>query len=185
VPGSTSTFAIPFPCVGDAIDPAQFASYSFGVEAALGTVWADATSALQPPAVSVKNTLGQNIATGVTATLNYNIVNYDRGGFFTAAAPTILTIPSAGSYFLSSSSSVNLTGNVTSVRWAFLRGGVEIAYWETQSDGVFSTSSGVGLNVLAVGMTAGEQITMNVLYTGATATLNFFGRITATRLAIP
>lgn len=185
MPGSTNIFAIPFPCVGDAINSDQFASYSLGVEAALGTVWTDANNALQPPAVSVFNSAGQVIATGVTTAIAENSVNYDRGGFFNLAAPTILTIPSSGSYFLASTSTVNLTGNVTSVRWAFLRNGAEVAYWESQNTGAIIPVAALTLNVFLPALVAGDQITLNALYTGTQPTLSFFGRVNVTRLAIP
>jgi hypothetical protein len=185
MPGSTDVFGIPFPCLGDAINSDQFASYAMGVEGALNTVWADANSALKPPAVSVFQSGTQNVATGVTTALAYNQVNYDRGGFFTLATPTILTIPSNGSYFLASTSSVNLTGNVTSVRWAFLRNGAEVAYWESQSTGALTPAPSETVNVLLPALVAGDQITMNVLYTGTQPTLAFFGRVNVTRLAIP
>ena len=184
MPGTTTNFGIPFPCEGELPTVAGLANYATGVESALSTVWADATNALQPPAVSVRNTAGQSIATGVTTTLTYNNEFYDRGGMWTPGSPTIITIPSAGSYFVASTSTVNVTGAVTSVRWAILRNGTELAYWESQNTGVLIPTSTLAVSVLAVACIPGDQITLTALYTGAAGPLNFFGHINVTRLSI-
>lgn len=184
MPDVTDTFAIPFPCEGEVVTVPTITSYALGVEAALTTVWADATAATEPPAAAVTNNSGQTLATGVTSILTFTSEFYDRGGFWTIASPTLLTIPSAGSYFIASTSSVNLTGNVTSVRWAILRNAVEIAYWESQNTGVFIPASGLGVSVLAVACNPGDQITTTALYTGTQPTLSFFNRVNITKLSI-
>lgn len=185
MPEASTTFGIPYPCEGELVTVAGMSSYALGVESALTTVWADATLATQPPAVSVFNGSGQVVATGVTATLTHTTVNYDRGGFFNIATPTILTIPANGTYFAASTSSGNVTGNVTSVRFAILRNGAEVAYWESQATGALTPSNSLTVNVMLPACVAGDQITFTTLYTGTQPTLSFFSRVNVTRLAIP
>ena len=184
MPGTTTTFGIPFPCEGDLPTIPALTSYAMGVEAALSTVWTDANDALQPPAVAVQNTASQSIVAGATTTLTYNSEFYDRGNMWNAGSPTIVTIPTAGSYFIASTGAGNLAGNVTSVRWAILRNGVELAYWENQNTGALIPVSSLDVSVLAVACVPGDQITTTILYTGAATPLNFFGRLNVTRLSI-
>jgi hypothetical protein len=186
MPGFTNTYAIEYPCLGDIIDPGAFLRNGSSTEAALATAFANADLATQPPAVEALNTtVGDSVLTGVTTALSFTSVLYDRGGFWPGVPSTILTIPSNGSYFLASTSSANVTGNVTSIRWAFLRNGVEVSYWENQNTGVFTPVAELSPAVMIPACVAGDQITFNVLYTGTQPNLSFFGRVNITRLAIP
>ena len=181
----TEVFGIPFPCEPETITLADLQDYSIGIETALSTVWANADLATQPPAAAVRNAASQSIATGVTTTLTYNTVVYDRSTMFNIGSPTLLTVQVAGTYLETSQHSGDLSGNVTSVRYAVLRAGAEVAYRESQNTGALVPASTFSVSVLMPLMAVGETITSTVLYTGTQPTLNFFGRLTATRLALP
>jgi hypothetical protein len=184
MPGVTDNFAIPFPCEQE-LTSNVFQAYATGAEAALSTVAADATSATSPPAVGLQFSSGTVAATGVTTAISYGVINWDTVGMFTLASPTIVTIQRAGTYLVTSNTTGNLTGNITPIRYAVLRGGTEVAYRESQNTGAIIPSSMFSVSVLMPFMTVGEQITTNVLYTGAQPTLSFFGRLTVTRVALP
>jgi hypothetical protein len=171
MPGSTS-LGITFPCETEAITMAAIQSNASTIEAAIATVDTVATAAIQPPAAYVRVAAGFGLTAGASAPVAFDTERYDRGGFWTIASPTLLTLPTNGSY-LATARLARLTnaGNFFSLRGAILVAGVERGYQRIEHatltvDGPFEVVAFIP------SATAGQTVTVNALYTGtATATI--------------
>lgn len=70
MPGTTTRFAIPFPCLGDIVTGSEFGAWTAGVESALAQVDALESQALHRPAASMTfpnaTSFTVNVATNIT-----------------------------------------------------------------------------------------------------------------------
>lgn len=70
MPGTTTRFAIPYPCLGDVIDPNAFANWTLGLESAMSQVDAIEALALHKPMASITfpnaTSFTVNVATNIT-----------------------------------------------------------------------------------------------------------------------
>lgn len=170
MPEATDNFAIQYPCEGTAITCADFTNFASSSDAALSTVWTNATAALEPPAARVVNdNVPQNLTAGVTATVSYELEVYDTANFWNSATPTIFTLPVNGTYLISFKMiRGSLPTTLTSFRQAILLGGVEVAWAKDQY-----ALGGPAVNQTIVHMipsaTAGQQVTTTLLFTGSGA----------------
>lgn len=185
MPQDTPTFAITTPCVGEAITLASFQTYANDVEVALNTVSALADDALNPPAVSITNDASQAFAVGVTTTATFQVEFYDRENMWDVGSPTIITIPENGTYLANVVvQTTSAPFPYTSIRVAILSAGTEVAFHESQQQGALEPSRYLTISAFLPALTAGTQLTTQLLYTG---TGNAFPNVgfNVVKLAIP
>lgn len=183
MPASTP-LGIIYPCGGDTIDCDVFAGYANSTQAALTDTDDLVADALGPPAVLVRQFLSQTIPVGVATPLAYALEGYDTSDMFTLAAPTIFTVTQPGTYLVNLIADWgSFAGTFTSARAAILRNGVEYAFLKSDAGTVAGTANDpLFVTTMLAGMTAGEQISSSVLYTG-TLTATVFATFSATRIS--
>lgn len=164
---STSNFAIQYPCGYETVTCDDFANFATSSDAALSTVWNNATAAIRPPVVKAVNDHSpQTINAGVTATATFDTEVYDTAGFYSLATPTIFTIPVDGSYLITYKTvRGGLPTTLTSFRQAILLAGAEVAYCKDQYVNA-ETASTQSIVHMIPSVTAGQQITGTMLFTG-------------------
>lgn len=179
MPGTTS-LGVSYPCAGEAITLATLQGFSNSVESALVATNTIATDALYPDAVRLY-TLNQTLTANVTAAASWFAAEYDRGGLWNPGSPTIVTIQSPGTYMIGAEVDISSPPTLTAMRMAILVNGVEKAVEKSQSNTSPWISGELHVTYLAPVLTAGTQITVNLLYTG-TGTDNSNSNLTVTQV---
>lgn len=90
MPGFTPTFAIEYPCAGETIDPTVFQTFADDVEAALATVDALNTAALQRPRSAIRDS-STFCAVGVFTPLTFDTTDFAVGVTAGAGGFTLVT----------------------------------------------------------------------------------------------
>lgn len=164
MPATTST-GIVYPCGGENITCAAMENYAVSLQTSINATQALVTSALQPPRVMAtrRSPNPQLVAAGATTLYSFTEEQYDTASMWTLASPTLVTIPSSGTYLASLQSNVfNFPTTFTSLRLAILLNGVEIAFQKHDEE----ASSNFFVSAMPISLVAGNQLTANVLFTG-------------------
>jgi len=165
MPYTSPAFGITVPCVTEAVNPSNFELLARGTEAAISTVDASATTALLRPAVLLRNTAGTPFTVGVPVVVSFNTEDVDTNGMWTAAAPTIVTINTAGTYLVTVVCSTNLSNN-TSHKCEILLNGNPISSFKS-GPGFAGTSPPTPIPVeILQRFAVADQITVRVTITG-------------------
>lgn len=176
----TPIYGITYPCVGDVIDPADFATFAADVEAALVAVDAEATAVLQAP--YARCNVVSATAQGVQTTLALTTFN-SRGIGVNPGAGT-LTVPTAGLYFVSLVlQNVNQNPTMTSRQVTLRRNGVDIYLHKQSTDGTLFPNIQVSGPIPCA---AAAVLTATSLWTSSGVALNSeVGSFSAVLLATP
>ena len=162
----TTSLGIEFPCETDGVDPTDFAAYALSVESALSATFAQTVPLLQRDYVQAF--CSTSAAVGATTTMSWTAppaVN-NPNGMFNAGSPTLFTLSSSGSYLVTLR--VSLGGGPTtgtSYRAAVLLAGAEQIWAKWPGDGT-NTLPLFQISGHLIGATAGQQVTVTVLWTG-------------------
>lgn len=104
MPGTTPRFAIPYPCLGDAIDASAFSAWTNGIEAAMVQVDALEAQALHRPAASVTFPNALSMPQGVATTVTFGTELFDTDNMVDLAANNDrITIRTTGVYMVEAS----------------------------------------------------------------------------------
>lgn len=154
------------PCLTETISPDVFAAFATAVEADLSAVDAVARKALLRPAAVVRNTAGTAYTAGVALIPPFQVEVLDTDNMFTLAAPTILTVNTAGTYLITLESSTNLAAANTSHKAEILINGVSVA----QSKGGTAIAGAQPPNPLDVAVLAPLLVAANTISCRITVT---------------
>jgi len=172
----TTSLGITYPCSTDLINLATLQSFANSTDTAINSANQLGNLARLANFARVRNVLGQTFAVAVSTPTTYDTEAFDRGGFFTSGAPTLLTLPANGTYLYTTHVVVQSNpATYTSLRLAVLVNGVEFAYHKEQCNTSPNVSRDFGLSVLLPARVAGDVVTLNQLFTGAgngTTTMN-------------
>jgi hypothetical protein len=163
----TTSLGISYPCLTPVVNPDDFAAYALSVDTALSGTFAQTVPLLHRDFVSTFSQ-APTVAVNVSTTLQWvtpAAIN-NPNGMFNAGAPTLFTLQSAGSYLVTVK--VSTLGSITtgtSLRGAVLLSGVEQIWAKWPSDGSTSQAQ-FNISGHLVGATAGQTVTVNLLWTG-------------------
>lgn len=166
MPEDTEVFDITYPCVADDITLTSFATYAADVEAALVEVNAEATKALVRPAAIVDQTAGTAYTAGVSVVPSFNTEILDTDNMFTLAAPTILTVNTAGTYLINFECSTNMISTNTAHRGEILINGSPVASTETGPGGAGQQPPNPIAVSMLVQLAVGNTISVRVTIQG-------------------
>lgn len=158
---------IPVPCLSDVVTTSVWSSFALAVEGDLAAVGTVATRALLRPAAVVQNTTGTAYTAGVAVIPSFQSEILDTDNMFTLAAPTVLTVNTAGTYLITLESSTNLASANTSHKAEILINGASVA----QSKGGSAITGNQPPNPLDVAVLApllvvGNTISCRITVTG-------------------
>lgn len=158
--------SITVPCMGEPITVASFSTFALGVEATLSPISALVTKALLRPAAVISST-GVAYTAGVFLTPSYATEILDTDNMFTLAAPTILTIQTAGTYLATLNSSSNLAATNTSHRAEILVNGVVMSFTKSGS-GITGNQppNPLSQQILLPTLSVGDTISTRILISG-------------------
>jgi hypothetical protein len=120
-------------------------------------------------ALAVK-TATQAIAASVTTPISYDAVGYDTRGFWSAGAPTRLTVP-AGVTRVIVSASTRFTGGTGSYQTVIRRNGVEVNGIASQSMASGFTAGHINMSTAVLSVTAGDWFEV-LAFTSAARTID-------------
>lgn len=107
MPATTPVFGITYPCSGDTIDPAVFATFANTLDAALQSGTDTVATALNRPNVQVSATTNQSIVLATDTTLNFDTERYDNDSMGAGGLITTLNVNTTGVYLLSATAILN------------------------------------------------------------------------------
>lgn len=176
---STPTFAIPYPCSGDTIDPAVIGDWADGIDAALATVSEEADLALNRPSLHAHLTSpGQSYATGAAANFTFTEVDFSHEIGFVLPTTTF-TLTRAGVYAITAQASHGSTLATTITRWQIIlnvgasRSSRNLQFGPTASSQTPLETEGLFL------CPAGTAVTVNFLWIGTGGPINVYGSLWA------
>jgi hypothetical protein len=112
VGSQTPIFALRYPYQSENVDPAHFKNLADDIDAALDLIDTRAGLVLNKPALNMEqSTDATGVASGATAIITWDTVDYNPNGWWNAGAPTLIALP-AGIYMVAVSLS-NLSGTAT------------------------------------------------------------------------
>ena len=164
MPGSSVTYAIPFPCEGETINSATFLSFSTAVEAAIASVDALENLTLLRPSAMVANSVTQNVAVGVSTTCVYDTELWDTNNMANVVVNNDrLTIVTNGVYMVDGGvNTIFSPTTVTSNAVLLTKNGT--AFAENKADSSNPTYPVHALSIIPC--VAGDILRMNYLWTG-------------------
>jgi hypothetical protein len=167
MPDSDGTFGITVPCETEAVTLAALQEFSYDQEAAIATVDVAATKARVRPAVAVRGFPGTAYTAGVAVVQSYGTIGFDNNNMFSLATPTVITIRTAGTYFLVGVPTANMASTNTSLKGELLINGVLAAQSKDASGiaGVLPPNPG-NVSVLAPNMIVGDTVSLRITVTG-------------------
>lgn len=168
----TDYISMTIPCETDPISLSAMNTFAQQADAGLATVEALADRVTHRPFVSAQAGGPSGIANAVVTTLVWNTPGaaFNAYGMFNPATPTVFTLSENGSYAITFWVANNTATTITSVRAAILVAGVEIA-WQRWA-GATNAGPEFEISGIAVGATAGQQVTFQKVFTG-TGTTNY------------
>lgn len=158
---STPVYGIVFPCEGDPITVATFATFATTVEAALATVEAVETQALFPPSASVR--ISQAGIAAATPTDCVYVEEYWDNAAIATVATAILTVPVTGMYLVAATVGVSGFATISSLKTAVTVNAVEqlaMKYVPTGGTPVGAIPQGL------LRLAAADQVRCRVTWTG-------------------
>jgi hypothetical protein len=165
MPGVTDRFSIPFPCQGDAINPAVFATWTNGIESAMAQVDTMRGLALHRPAASVTFPNALSLPQGVATNVTFGSELFDTDNMVDLAANNDrITIRTAGVYMVEANLCLQQgpVTTYTSGRNAVTVNGTVSLARKHDDISVASTISGILATVLA----PGDILRLQYLWTG-------------------
>jgi hypothetical protein len=104
MPGATPRFAIPYPCLGDAINATAFSAWTTGIESAMAQVDAAETLALHRPAASMTFPNATSLPVGVATNITYGTELFDTDNMIDLGSNNDrITIRTGGLYMVEAS----------------------------------------------------------------------------------
>lgn len=181
---STPVFAIPYPCSGDTIDAGVIQDWAEGIDAAVSSVDAVATAALNRPSLYAQSpATGQAYATGVAADISFSTVTFARGSYTYTLPTTTFIINTPGIYRMSGQVSMMSSLVATTTRWRVeLRAGTQLASRLVN----FGDLAAVVMPLVAEGLfivTAGTVVTLNLQWIGTGGPATAFGTLSMNKIA--
>lgn len=179
MPYSSPNFGITAPCLGELITATALQSHVLTTEAALVTVNATATKARVRPTVTVTGSSAYTAGVAVIPPFTAEIADTDS--MFDLATPTVLTVRTNGSYWITFRCSSNLASTNTSHKGEILVNGSPIASMK-QGMGVVGTNgpaNPLGIHAFAPLLVVGNTISVRVTVTGV-GNANTFPQVSAT-----
>lgn|SRR5574341_1494169 len=186
MPASTP-LGIIYPCASDTLDPDAFQNYAETTQDAISATQVLADAALFPPAVQPRRSIDvQNFNAGITTALSWEFEAYDTDPaslLFVAPGSTV-TIQQNGTYLVGIWTRVSQQpADMTSTRVAILVNGVEFSANKGDSGATLGTTNTESYTAtLAPGLTAGNTITVNYLYTGAASPIGITSTLSVVRI---
>lgn len=168
----TDVFGIPYPCLGEVIDPVAFNAYSAAVEAALAVVDVSATRALLPPGAAVG--LSQAVAVGVATNCTYITEYWDDVTNMATVGTTSLTAPANGVYLATANISISGFTTLTSLKAGITVNGIELyagknaggasSPWTVPAEGELRLTGGDAVRVQATWTGTGGPATVTGVF---------------------
>lgn len=167
----TPEFAIPYPCEGAAIAPADFSAFAFGVEAAITAVSAQATNVLTRTSAYVAWTTNPAFAVETTVTFSTSAVHSSNVTVNTGAGT--MTIITPGAYLVTFTEISNQSSlTITSQRLSIAVNTVNQYIKKFQGTNPASATPMGGSTEGVVFLNSGDVVTYKYLWTGTGALLN-------------
>lgn len=186
MPASTPNFAITYPCSGDTIDAAAFATYAETTQDALDVVQNLIDTVPFPPAVMVRRSdTDQVVGFGVATVISFDVEVYDRGAMFSPGLPTLVVLPSNGTYIVSWQIElfVEPVTTFTSMRAGINVNGVELAAKESDAGSTGRPATTLTTALLIPAGTVGTPITGTALITGSGGAPSVTAMMTVTKVS--
>lgn len=186
MPGFTPNFAIQYPCAGETINPTVFQAFADDVEAALATVDAAATAALNRPSAAIRDS-GTSIPFGAMAALSFDSTDFTTPASISVGA-TGFTVLEPGVYMVTlEAGSDTVPTTVTSWSAEILVAGTVIWRRKLSQPGAPSTppapfSDDLNLAGLAV-VTAGQLVSFQWGWTGTGINMAVTARATINKIS--
>ncbi len=165
MPGTTSRFAIPYPCLSDPIDASAFAAWTNGIEAAMAQVDATEAQALHRPAASVTFPNALSLPVGVATNVTFGTELFDTDNMVDLGSNNDrITIRTQGVYMVEASICLSqgpLTTYTSGRNAVTLNGNVALA---RKHDDISVASSISG--ILPAVLVPGDILRLQYLWTG-------------------
>jgi hypothetical protein len=185
MPASTP-LGLTYPCSGDTIDPAAFATYANTAQTAITATEALADQALYPPAAQARRVISQNFNAGVTTALSWDIEAYDTdpASLIFVAGGSVMTVQQTGTYLIGVwTRTSQQPADMTSTRVAIVVNGVEFSANKGDSGATLGTTNTEAYTAtLAPNLAPGTTIGVNYLYTGAASPIGIDSTLSVIRI---
>lgn len=183
MPGLTS-LGISYPCSGEAISLAGIADHANTTQAALSAARGLAQQVERPPAAFLRRSLSsQTLTAAAAALISFDMEVYDTADMWSAGAPTVVSIPSAGTYLVEAVIRASaFPGSPASLQASILLNTVSVAARKSDGGTPTSIANNTYVSTLLPGLVVGDQITLSGLYQG-TLTLGVQPQLSIVKLA--
>jgi hypothetical protein len=140
MPATTPIYGITYPCAGDVINAAAFATFATSVDAALASVNLTATEALTRPVARLAGDISVAVAVNTEFTGTYNVVLFDNDAMANLGVSNDrLTVQTAGTYLVTYSDNISAGNPATATAVSVYKNGVLEA--RSKDDFITSASS--------------------------------------------
>jgi len=167
MPGSSPTFGIPYPCIGEPITPLAFSTFAAAVDGAIATVDTARTLALKRPTAAVAG--NASIPVGVATNVTYTSELWDNAAMVDLVANNDrITVTRNGVYMVWGQAPTGTGATATSMALILTRNGTLYAENKRNSNGTTPMNQQV---VAMVPCVAGDILRLQCLWTGVAGPL--------------
>jgi|GEM_PF-2535031 len=164
MPGATPVFGIPYPFVGEVVDPSIWQDFAETIDGLVNGMETTVAGLLDRPAAWV-TTNSQAMVINTETTVSFSSIRYDNDGMFSLGTPTQFTVVTPGVYLVHIDGAISDFATLTSWRIGVFQNGVR-KFAERKNE---ATSGGFGMQTSLSGLIAcqvGDTIQHRGIWTG-------------------